>query len=63
MKKQNLKSLTLNKKSISNLHIGEIKGGIKTWLNAECATNTCEPSLKCEPASRTCYYSCVVCDS
>ena len=36
MKKQTLKSLTLNKKSISTFQIQSISGGIKTWANAEC---------------------------
>ncbi|WP_046759105.1 hypothetical protein [Kordia jejudonensis] len=65
MKKQNLTSLTLNKKSISNLQIGEVKGGLKTWVNTECRTETCPPSERCEPVTirPTCNYnSCVVCD-
>jgi hypothetical protein len=67
MKKQHLKSLKLNKKSISNFNMISVKGGIKTWRNAECRTEvTCPRSLKCEPATvqETCNYnSCVVCDA
>ena len=65
MKKQHLKSLKLNKKSISNFNANTLKGGIITWLNAECRTETCPRSLNCEPATQnTCAYkSCVVCDA
>ncbi len=31
MKKRELKNLTLNKKTISNLKSEEVKGGITTW--------------------------------
>ncbi len=66
MKKQNIKSLKLNKKSISNFSSTTIIGGRITWVNAECATETCPRSVNCEPVTiqKTCnYYSCVVCDS
>jgi hypothetical protein len=38
MKKQNLTSLKLNKKSISTFQIHSISGGKITWANAECAS-------------------------
>ena len=67
MKKQHLKSLKLNKKSISNFNSSTLKGGRKTWINAECASVvTCPQSIKCEPVTiqETCNYnSCVVCDA
>ncbi|WP_298417172.1 hypothetical protein [uncultured Kordia sp.] len=41
MKKQNLKHLALNKKSVSNLQTNEVKGGFeratKTFINGFCA--------------------------
>ncbi|WP_430408987.1 hypothetical protein [Kordia sp.] len=64
MKKQNFKSLKLNKKSISNLHVGTLTGGRITWVNAECKTETCDHPVT-EPVTviKTCNYnSCVVCD-
>lgn len=65
MKKQNIKSLKLNKKFISNFSSTTIIGGRITWVNVECATQDCPRSLKCVIATiqKTCqYYSCVVCD-
>jgi len=53
MKKQNLKSLKLSKKSISNLTIEKAKGGTNF-------TNTFE--LPCEISdikAYTCYFSCI----
>jgi hypothetical protein len=63
MKKQNLNSLKLNKKSISNFNTNTVVGGRKTWLNAECATMTCDLSVDCQPVTQnTCAYrSCVAC--
>jgi len=51
MKKQNLKSLSLKRNTVSHFNATEIKGGRITWLNAECATMTCPPSEKCVPAT------------
>ncbi len=53
MKKQNIKSLRLNKKSIFNFQTIELKGG-RTG-------NACGPSKNCQFVTvvHTCGYSCV----
>ena len=46
MKKQNLKGLSLNKKSVSNLQQEEVKGGQRTYWSA-CCTVTQGNSCRC----------------
>mgnify|MGYP003683519533 CR=1 FL=1 len=45
MKKRKLKSLELNKKSISNLHENQLKGGTGSWWTdhsvCDCETDGC----------------------
>ncbi|WP_420573974.1 hypothetical protein [Kordia sp.] len=55
MKKQNLKSLKLNKASISNFDTDSISGGNITWVNAECRTIACTDKNYACPQSRTPY--------
>ncbi len=54
MKKQNLKSLKLNKKSISSLEVTTISGGKFTWIvNTECCASI-NPRICQTPKSKEC---------
>lgn len=47
MKKKSVKSLQLNKKSISNLESATLNGG--TWRTLSCASRKCDTWEECSP--------------
>ncbi|MEM6720101.1 MAG: hypothetical protein AAF611_12325 [Bacteroidota bacterium] len=62
MKKRKVKSLRLNKKSISNFSISQINGGIETFgpercdfiITDGCGTFNCPPGTQNCPTQNTC---------